>query len=80
MQNPQARGRLLTIRSGGFVVCPECERIKTTKPGWQVNRSLLRIAPDTRARALRVQCRRCRAEIILDIDETGARESAHKEA
>ena len=80
MQNPQTRGRLLTIRPGGFIVCPECVRIKTEKPGWQVNRSLLRIAPDTRARALRVHCRRCHAEIILDIDETGARECAHKEA
>lgn len=80
MQNSNAHGKLLTIRPGGFVVCPECERIKAVKPGWQVNRSLLRVVPDTRARALRVQCRRCRKEIILDIDETGARESAHKEA
>ena len=75
LQNHQARGKLLTIRAGGFIVCPECERIKAAQPAWRVNRSLLRIEPDTRARALRVQCRSCKKEIILDIDEAGAFES-----
>lgn len=75
LQNQALRGRLLTIRAGGFVVCPECERIKATQPAWRVNRSLLRIEPDTRARALRVQCRSCKQEIVIDIDETGAREA-----
>lgn len=75
LQNLSPRDRLLTIRAGGFVVCPECERIKATQPAWRVNRSLLRIEPDTRARALRVQCRNCKREIVIDIDETGAREA-----
>lgn len=75
MQEQHPRGKLVTIREGGFIVCPSCERIKLRQPGWRVNRSLLRIEPDTRAHALRVQCRSCKAEIILNIDETGAREA-----
>lgn len=75
MQNQAARGKMLTIRPGGFVVCPECERIKAEQPAWRVNRSLLRIEPDTRASALRVQCRNCKHEIVLNIDETGAQEA-----
>lgn len=75
MQDHRERGKLLTIRAGGFVCCPECERIKARQPAWRANRSLLRIQPDTRARALRVQCRSCKQEIVLNIDETGAREA-----
>ena len=66
---------MVTIREGGFLICPECERRKAAAPSWRVNRSLLRIGPDTRAQALRVQSRSCKSEIILDIDEAGAFES-----
>ena len=66
---------MVTVREGGFLICPECERRKAAAPSWRVNRSLLRITPDTRARALRVQCRNCKTEIILNIDEAGAFEA-----
>lgn len=66
---------MVTVREGGFLICPECERRKAAAPSWRVNRSLLRIGPDTRARALRVQCRNCKTEIILNIDEAGAFEA-----
>ena len=68
-------GKMVTVREGGFLICPECERRKAAAPSWRVNRSLLRIGPDTRARALRVQCRNCKTEIILNIDEAGAFEA-----
>lgn len=75
MNKQAGYGKLLTMREGGFLVCPECERRKAAAPSWRVNRSLLRITPDTRAKALRVQCRSCKTEIIINIDEAGASES-----
>lgn len=68
-------GKMVTMREGGFLICPECERRKAAAPNWRVNRSLLRIGPDTRAQALRVLCRNCKTEIVLDISEAGAFES-----
>lgn len=61
--------KILTVRQGGFVVCPECERRHAQNPAWRVNRSLIRIDVDTRAEALPVMCRKCLTEIKLDIAE-----------
>ena len=60
---------MLTVRRGGFVVCPECERRHAENPAWRVNRSLIRIDADTKAEALPVMCRKCLTEIKLDIAE-----------
>lgn len=68
-------GKLVTVREDGFLICPECERRKAAAPAWRVNRSLLRIEPDTRAKALRIRCRSCKQEIVLNIDEAGAHEA-----
>lgn len=46
----------LTIRNE-WLTCPICKR----------NKRLLRVVPETRAEALRVYCRDCKHEIILDI-------------
>lgn len=43
----------------GWIACPECGR----------NHRLLRIDPETEAKHLRVYCRTCRREIILDIEK-----------
>ena len=42
----------------GWLTCPVCRQ----------NHRLLRITGDTEARGLPVYCRKCHAEIILDID------------
>jgi len=47
----------LTVKDG-WVTCPVCRR----------NRHLIRIEPETVAKALPVFCRDCKSEIILDID------------
>ena len=60
-------GNMLTIRKGGFVVCPECERRHRLNPAWRVNRSLLRIDEDTQATALPAYCRQCQTEVKLNI-------------
>lgn len=64
----------LTMRRGGFVVCPECERRHAQNPAWPVNKSLLRIDRDTQASGLPVHCRKCQQEIKLDIDGQSAYE------
>lgn len=51
-------GRETSTTHDGWVQCPICKR----------NRRLLRVYPDTRAEALRVYCRDCKHEVILDID------------
>lgn len=56
-----------TVREGGWIVCPECERRHAINPNWRVNRSLLRINRETSAAALPVYCRKCQTEIKLDI-------------
>ena len=47
----------LTVKDG-WVACPVCK----------LNRRLIRIKPETVAKALPVFCRDCKSEIILDID------------
>lgn len=56
MQSRGKGGKLSVVN--GFVGCPEC--------GY---RQLLKIRPDTEARCLQVFCRRCKREILLDIDK-----------
>ena len=68
-------GMMLTIREGGFVVCPECERRKRLNPNWRVNRSLLRIDANTSATALPVYCRSCQTEIKLNIQGLSCQEA-----
>lgn len=68
-------GKMLTVRKGGFVVCPECERRKWLSPSWRVNRSLIRIDETTTAERLPVYCRSCQVEIKLDIQGLSCRES-----
>lgn len=67
MQNLSANDTLVTVRPGGWIVCPECEKRKRETPGWRANRSLLKIDPETTAEALTVYCRSCRSEIKLNI-------------
>lgn len=67
MQNPRECGKLLTVREGGFVVCPECERQHRQNAAWRPNLSLLRVTPETQAKGLPVWCRKCRKEFKLDI-------------
>lgn len=69
MQTAEKCCKILTVRRGGFVICPECERRHAANPSWRVNRSLIRIDRDTRAEALPVMCRKCQTEIKLDIAE-----------
>lgn len=42
----------------GWIACPACRR----------NHRLLKITDETEAHSLRVYCRTCRTEIILDIE------------
>lgn len=56
MKNDGAGGMIPVDQ--GWITCPACRR----------NHRLLRISPDTEARNLRVYCRTCKMEIILDID------------
>lgn len=60
-------GKIVTVREGGFLICPECARRHRRNPNWRVNRSLLRIDKTTSATALPVYCRNCQTEIKLDI-------------
>jgi len=46
---------MLGVRDG-WIVCPVCRK------------RILRVAPETAARALPVWCRRCRREFRIDID------------
>lgn len=55
MQNAKNRDILPVVN--GWIACPECRR----------NHRLLKITDDTEASNLRVYCRTCRTEIILDI-------------
>ena len=56
MQNAEKRDTLPVDQ--GWISCPICRR----------NRRLLRVEPDTEARNLRVWCRSCKSEVVLDIE------------
>lgn len=56
LQKSSERGKL-TVKDG-WVTCPICKR----------NHRLLRVKPDTVAKALPVFCRDCKTELILNID------------
>ena len=43
--------------TNGWLTCPVCKR----------NKRLLRVSPTTEAKDLRVWCKDCKSEIILDI-------------
>ena len=58
MQIQGKRGKLLIVKDG-WLTCPSCRR----------NKRLLKIDPDTKAERLRVYCRDCKTEHIVDIDE-----------
>lgn len=58
MQSQAIRGKLLTVRDG-YLVCPHCRR----------NKRVIQVSPDTEAVRLRVYCRDCKREIIVDIVE-----------
>lgn len=75
MKTARECGKMLTIREGGFIVCPECERRKRLNPNWRVNRSLLRIDDTTSATALPVYCRCCQTEIKLNIQGRSCQEA-----
>ena len=51
-------GKMLTVRDS-FLVCPGCGK----------NKKLLKIYPDTVARRVRVFCRNCKREHIVDIEQ-----------
>lgn len=56
MQNSRGSG-ILSVENG-WITCPNCGR----------NHRLLKIDDDTTATNLRVYCRTCRTEIILNIE------------
>lgn len=58
MQNGSNTAKI-AVKTGGWIVCPSCRR----------NKRLMRIGPDTEAKNLRVYCRDCKHEIILNIDK-----------
>ena len=49
---------MLTVKDG-WVSCPACRR----------NKRLKRIYPDERGSRIRLYCRDCKSEIIVDIDK-----------
>ncbi len=55
MQQNRNCGKLIV--KNGWLTCPVCRR----------NKRLLRVPPDTEAKALRVYCTDCKTELILDI-------------
>ena len=58
LQRAAKHGKLLTVNAG-YLVCPACRR----------NRRLIQVCPDTRAERLRVYCRACKTELIVDIEQ-----------
>lgn len=56
LQN-QGKCDKLTVKDG-WLTCPVCKR----------NKRLLRVAPDTEAKGLRIYCTDCKTELVLDID------------
>lgn len=60
----QGKSDMMMVRDG-WLVCPTCKR----------NRHLLKIRPDTSAKALIVYCRDCKTEHIIDISQGQCYES-----
>ena len=58
LQTTPKHGRMLTVKDG-YLVCPICRQ----------NKRMMKINPDTSAHRAVAYCRRCKAEIIVDIDE-----------
>lgn len=58
MQAQANHGRMLTVKDG-YLECPRCRQ----------NNRVMKIRPDTVARRAVAFCRRCKAEIIVDIDK-----------
>ena len=58
----------MLVSRGGFLQCPHCG-----------NRKLLRVSPDTEARALAVWCRKCQTETVIDISRGQCRLSRSPE-
>ena len=57
LQN-EKRSVMLSVRKGGWVTCPACNR----------NKHFLRIDPQTEAKDFPVYCRDCKRESILNIE------------
>lgn len=57
MQMQGKHDRILCVRDG-YLQCPVCR-----------NKRLMKINPDTEARALVVFCRKCKSENIVDIEQ-----------
>lgn len=57
LQSQQKHGKMLTVKDG-YLVCPICRR----------NKRLMKIASDTVASRVRVYCRDCKTEHIVDIE------------
>lgn len=57
MMNRQKYGTMLAVNDG-YLVCPYCRAGK-----------LQRIRPETRASRLQIYCRKCKHEILVDIEE-----------
>lgn len=56
---PQANhGKILTVRDG-YLVCPHC----------RLNKRLIQVPPDTKAERLRVYCRACKTETMVDMEK-----------
>ena len=58
LQKPDVHGRMLTVTEG-FLECPYCRQ----------NRRVMRIGPQSRAVGVVAYCRRCKNEIIIDIED-----------
>ncbi len=56
LQRPQKRGRIVPTK-GQYPVCPVCG-----------NRMSLKVLPSTSGKNIPSFCRKCKTEIILDID------------
>lgn len=46
--------------TGGYVYCPRCRPVKT---------KLLKIPTDTSAHNLRLYCRKCKTEFVVDVEQ-----------
>ena len=58
MKPQTIHGKMLTVRNG-YLVCPHCRR----------NKRLIQVPPDAKAERLRVWCRDCKTETIVDMEQ-----------